>query len=44
MGDRVIQKKNDYDRELFNSDLGVITDVDLEEQEVTLGVSQRLVN
>jgi exodeoxyribonuclease V alpha subunit len=30
--DKVMQTKNDYDREVFNGDLGVITDVDLEER------------
>jgi exodeoxyribonuclease V alpha subunit len=43
VGDRVIQKKNSYDREVFNGDLGIITQINLEEQEVTVGFDQRLV-
>lgn len=36
VGDRVIQKVNDYDREVFNGDLGIITKIDPEEQEVVV--------
>lgn len=36
VGDRVIQQVNDYDREVFNGDLGVIAAIDREEQEVTI--------
>jgi exodeoxyribonuclease V alpha subunit len=43
VGDRVIQKVNDYNREVFNGDLGVIRAIDLEEQEVTVQFSDRLV-
>jgi len=47
VGDRIIQQVNDYDREVFNGDLGTVAAIDLEEQEVTVlftGVeSQRLV-
>jgi exodeoxyribonuclease V alpha subunit len=47
VGDRVIQQVNDYDREVFNGDLGTVAAIDLEEQEVTVlftGVeTQRLV-
>ncbi|MCU0565379.1 MAG: ATP-dependent RecD-like DNA helicase [Oculatellaceae cyanobacterium Prado106] len=35
VGDRIIQQVNDYDREVFNGDLGVITAIDAEEQAVT---------
>jgi exodeoxyribonuclease V alpha subunit len=34
VGDRVIQKVNDYNREVFNGDLGVIESIDLAEQAV----------
>ena len=44
VGDRVIQKVNDYDREVFNGDLGVIAAIDVEEQEVTVRFADRLVN
>jgi exodeoxyribonuclease V alpha subunit len=43
VGDRVIQKVNDYNREVFNGDLGVIRAIDLEETEVTVQFSERLV-
>jgi exodeoxyribonuclease V alpha subunit len=43
VGDRVIQQVNDYDREVFNGDLGTITAIDLEEQEVTVQYQERLV-
>jgi exodeoxyribonuclease V alpha subunit len=36
VGDRVIQKVNDYNRDVFNGDLGTIISIDLEEQEVTV--------
>jgi exodeoxyribonuclease V alpha subunit len=37
VGDRVIQLKNDYDREVFNGDLGIITSIDPVEQELVIG-------
>ncbi|MFL5657673.1 MAG: ATP-dependent RecD-like DNA helicase, partial [Ktedonobacteraceae bacterium] len=36
VGDRVIQQVNDYQREVFNGDLGTISSIDLEEQEVVV--------
>jgi exodeoxyribonuclease V alpha subunit len=36
VGDRIMQKVNDYNREVFNGDIGTITGVDLEEQEITV--------
>src|SRR5579883_1200176 len=36
VGDRVIQQVNDYQREVFNGDLGTITAIDPEEQEVAV--------
>ncbi len=44
VGDRVIQQKNDHNREIFNGDMGVIAAIDLEEQEVTVQFAERLVN
>lgn len=41
VGDRVIQLKNDYDREVFNGDLGVVAAIDAVEQEVTIGFDGR---
>lgn len=43
VGDRVIQQVNDYDREVFNGDLGTIAAIDKEEQEVTVQYQERLV-
>lgn len=43
VGDRVIQQVNDYNREVFNGDLGVISAIDTEEQEVTVQFEGRFV-
>jgi exodeoxyribonuclease V alpha subunit len=39
----VIQKVNDYNRDVFNGDLGTIISIDLEEQEVTVQFDARSV-
>jgi exodeoxyribonuclease V alpha subunit len=44
VGDRVIQQVNDYQREVFNGDLGMISSIDLEEQEVVVQFTERQVN
>ncbi len=36
VGDRVIQQVNDYQREVFNGDVGTVVSIDLEEQEVVI--------
>ena len=43
VGDRVFQKVNDYNREVFNGDLGVVEAIDLEEQETTVRYETRSV-
>lgn len=43
VGDRVIQQVNDYQREVFNGDLGTIVGIDLEEQEVAVQFAERSV-
>ncbi len=43
-GDKVMQIKNDYDREVFNGDIGRILEIDFEEQKVTVGFDGRSVN
>jgi exodeoxyribonuclease V alpha subunit len=43
VGDRVFQKVNDYNREVFNGDLGVVEGIDLEEQETTVRYENRSV-
>ncbi len=41
VGDRVIQLKNDYNREVFNGDLGRVTAIDPTEKLVTIQVDDR---
>jgi exodeoxyribonuclease V alpha subunit len=41
VGDRVIQQVNDYQREIFNGDLGSIKAINLEEQEVAVQFAER---
>ena len=43
MGDRVIQQVNDYNRDVFNGDVGTIISIDLEEQAVTVQFDGRSV-
>ena len=43
LGDKVMQIKNDYDKEVFNGDIGRITRIDPEEQEVTVEFDSRQV-
>jgi exodeoxyribonuclease V alpha subunit len=42
-GDRVIQQVNDYTREVFNGDMGIIQSIDPEAQEVTVQFEGRTV-
>ncbi len=41
VGDRVIQQVNDYQREVFNGDVGTIAAIDLEEQDVLVRFTER---
>jgi len=43
LGDKVMQIKNDYDKEVFNGDIGRIAKIDTEEQEVTVEFDGRQV-
>jgi exodeoxyribonuclease V alpha subunit len=43
VGDRVLQQVNDYNREVFNGDLGIIEAIDPEEQETTVRYDNRSV-
>lgn len=43
VGDRIIQQVNDYNREVFNGDLGIIRAIDLDEQDVTVQFAERSV-
>jgi exodeoxyribonuclease V alpha subunit len=40
-GDRVMQTRNNYDKDVFNGDIGSITALDLEEQTMTVSVDGR---
>src|SRR4029077_12065734 len=40
-GDKVMQVENDYDKECFNGDLGVVKSVDLDGQEVGINFDGR---
>jgi len=42
-GDRVMQIRNDYDRQIFNGDLGVVHKVDTEEHLVVVNFEDRLI-
>ena len=41
LGDKVIQTKNNYDKEVFNGDIGIVTKIDPVEQEVVIRFDQR---
>ena len=41
VGDRVMQIRNNYDKEVFNGDMGQIAAIDLEEQVVTVQIEDR---
>lgn len=43
VGDRVMQVRNNYDKEVFNGDIGIITRVDLEDQRVEVRMDDRIV-
>jgi exodeoxyribonuclease V alpha subunit len=43
VGDRIIQQMNDYQREVFNGDLGIIQAIDTVEQEVMVQYGERTV-
>ncbi|NMC55544.1 MAG: ATP-dependent RecD-like DNA helicase [Chloroflexi bacterium] len=42
-GDRVMQIRNDYERKIFNGDMGVIQQIDLENQALSLDFEGRVV-
>ena len=43
-GDKVIQTENDYDKDVFNGDVGIVERIDAVEQQVALRFDDRLVN
>lgn len=42
-GDRVMQIRNNYDKDVYNGDLGIVTEVDLEMQKLTVMMDGRAV-
>jgi exodeoxyribonuclease V alpha subunit len=44
VGDRIIQLKNDYNKEVFNGDLGIINKIDTVEQELMIQFGDRLIS
>jgi len=41
VGDRVLQTRNNYDKDVYNGDLGYITGIDLENQTLTVAIDDR---
>ena len=41
VGDRVMQLKNDYNKEVFNGDLGIVINIDRTEKEVVIDFDER---
>ena len=41
LNDKVMQIRNDYDKEVFNGDIGMITKVDMEDRELTVRFDDR---
>ena len=41
--DKVMQLKNNYDKEVFNGDLGRVRSIDLENQELQVEVDGRMI-
>ena len=40
-GDKVMQVENDYDKEVYNGDLGIVSRIDMEESELTVDFDGR---
>src|ERR1700687_3953444 len=43
IGDKVIQTENDYDKDMFNGDAGIVERIDAVEQQVAVRFDERLV-
>ena len=43
-GDKVMQIRNDYDKEVFNGDIGVVSAINLEERSLTVSFDDRSVD
>ena len=44
VGDRVMQVRNNYDKDVFNGDIGVVTDIDLEDRMLMADFDGKLVS
>jgi len=42
-GDKIIQNVNNYDKDVFNGDIGIISKIDLEESEIKINFDNRVV-
>jgi exodeoxyribonuclease V alpha subunit len=40
-GDRVLQTRNNYDKDVYNGDMGYVTAIDLENQTLTVSIDDR---
>lgn len=43
LSDKVMQIRNNYDKEIFNGDIGIISDVNLEERSISVNVDERVI-
>jgi len=43
-GDKVIQTENDYDKDVFNGDVGIVENIDPVEQQVAIRFDDRIVS
>jgi len=43
IGDRVMQLRNNYDKHVFNGEIGIVTDVDLEDQILFVRYDQKII-
>ena len=41
VGDKVMQTENDYEKEVYNGDIGIVTNIDAEAQEATISIDNR---
>ncbi len=44
VGDKVMQIRNNYNKEVYNGDIGIITDIDSENQTVSVKIDERIIN
>jgi exodeoxyribonuclease V alpha subunit len=44
VGDKVMQLRNNYDKDIFNGDIGYVSNIDLEEQFVQIDLGDKLIN